>query len=197
MKPDQSDVGLSNDPRWRRLWDRPWICAACGAEHRGVMDIAAPSPDCWRGGAAQPNHELRLDGDFLSEDFCVVDGQHYFVRVVLRLPIRGGGGKSCGFGVWSSLSRQNFERYVDTFDDGAQGGLGPWFGWLANRLGGFDDTLNLPCRVCPQPDQMRPLLEPEASDHPLSVAQRKGVTLDELLAIHAANGHDFRASLTD
>ena len=100
-----------------------------------------------------------------------------------------------GYGVWSSLSRDSFERYAETFDSGEQAGLGPWFGWFSNSLKGYPDTFGLKCQVHPRDDRQRPCIEVEPSDHPLSIDQREGITFDRLLDLYAANGHDIRPSL--
>jgi hypothetical protein len=191
-------LDLANDPRWRRLWDKPWICSGCGETHRGLFDLACGKPAHWPGAEDKaPNSALDLSGNFLSEDFCVLEGQHFFVRAVLELQIRGGGGEQFGFGVWSTLSRDNFVRYVETFDSGEQDGLGPWFGWFSNRLEGYPETLSLKCQVQPMSGRQRPrvLLEPTA--HPLAVDQQHGITFDRVLELYAINGHDIRAALTD
>jgi hypothetical protein len=194
----QSGDDLSNDPRWRRLWERPWRCPACQDEHLGIFDLACGKPDHWSGSEEKaPNSALDLTGDFLSEDFCVLAGEHFFVRAVLELPIAGGGGERFGFGVWSTLSRENFERYVETFDSGEQDGMGPWFGWFSNRLKGYPETLNLKCQVHPVGERQRPRIELEATEHPLAVEQQHHITFDRLLELYALHGHDIRSALTD
>ena len=192
----QEDLDLADDPRWRRLWDNPWTCTVCGETHQGVFDLACGKPGPWPGSEDKaPNGALDLSGNFLSEDFCVLEGQHFFVRAVLELPIRASGGQVFGFGTWTTLSRANFVRYVETFDSGEQGGLGPWFGWFSNRLEGYPDTLNLKCQVSPVSGRKRPLLSLEPTSHPLAVDQQGGITFDRLLEIYAGSGHDIRTSL--
>lgn len=194
----QDDLNLANDPRWRRLWDRPWICSQCEQEHHGLPDLAKHKPDPWPGSDdVAPNSALDLSGNFLSTDFCVLNGEHFFVRAVLELPIRGGDGERFGFGVWSSLSRDNFLRYVETFDGGEQGALGPWFGWFSSRLKGYPETLSLKCRLHPSNGRQRPRVELEPTSHPLAVEQQHGVTFDRVLELFAINGHDIRTSLSD
>jgi hypothetical protein len=196
----QDDLDLANDPRWRRLWDRPWSCVSCGEAHQGLFDLAFGNPEQWPGAEGKvPNSALDLDlsGNFLSEDFCVLAGQHFFVRAVLELPIRGSGGQQFGIGVWATLSRKNFERYIAEFDSGEQDGLGPWFGWFSNRLEGYPDTLNLKCQVHPVSGRQRPRVELESTHHPLAVEQKTGITLDRLLELYAINGNDMRTSLSD
>ena len=192
------NLDLGTDPRWRRLWDRPWTCVACGETHQGLFDFACGKPEQWPGNEDKvPNSALDPNGNFLSEDFCVLKGQHFFVRAVLELPIRGSGGRQFGFGVWATLSRQNFVRYVNTFDSGEQDGLGPWFGWFSNRLEGYPNTLNLKCQVHPVSGRQRPRVLLEPTDHPLAVEQQSAITFERVLELYAINGHDIRMSLSD
>jgi len=193
-------VGLQNDPRWQRLNGKEWICPSCCLSHRGLFDLVCGKPDCWPGpddtADYVPNSFALTSGNFLSEDFCVLN-DNCFVRCVLRLPIIGGEGISFGYGAWSTLSRKNFELYKSMFDVGEMTDLGAWFGWFSNRLEGYPDTLNLKCRLHPQNDRQRPLIELEPTDHPLAREQREGITFDRLLEIYALHGHDIRAALCD
>jgi len=191
-------MSLNDDPRWRRLQDREITCASCGKLHQGLFDLVAVRPDHWPAGLEHSsNSAAQSSKNFLSEDFCVLNGEYFFVRCVLFVPIIGGDGQHLGYGSWSTLSQQNFESYMDTFDDGEQDKLGPWFGWFSNRLHGYPDTLNLKCQVQPQSKRQRPIITLEPTDHPLAREQRDGITLDRLLEIYAVNGHDMRAALTD
>jgi hypothetical protein len=187
---------LDEDPRWRRLKDEGRVCGSCGVSHKGLFDLASFRPEHWAGEERyEPNGALRLDGDFLSEDFCVIGGESFFVRGVLELPIIGSGGETFGYGVWSTLSRENFGRYVDGFDAGHRGDE-DWFGWFSNRLKGWPDTLHLKCRVRARPGRQRPRFLLEPTDHPLALAQGAGVNFDRLLDIYAATGHDIRPLLS-
>jgi hypothetical protein len=192
------DGFLADDPRWRRLHDRQWICPSCDAPHQGLMDLGFDAPFHWEGSEErEPNASAATSKHFLSEDFCVIEGRDHFVRCVLDLPIIGSGGECFGYGVWSTLSPKNFALYVETFDSGEQGALGPWFGWFSNRMKGYPETLNLKVQVHPRSGRQRPLIELMDADHPLVVEQREGVTLDRLLEIHALHGHDMRMGLLD
>ena len=108
-----------------------WHCSRCGQAHQGLIDLAAFAPDPWQGGEVrEENSAIHLDGDFLSEDFCVMDGRYFFVRAVLEIPVQGFT-QPFGFGCWSTLSRENFEKYIGGFDDGDFADQGPWTGWLS------------------------------------------------------------------
>ncbi len=148
-----------------------------------------------RGAGAQQRHTRRRHA--LTEDFCILNDEQFFVRSVLRLPVIGSDGQSFGYGVWATLSRKNFEIYIDTLDSGEQQGLGPWFGWFSNRLNGYPETLNLKAQIHAQGGHVRPLIELEPTDHPLAVEQRVGITFDRLLEIYALNGHDMCRSMVD
>ncbi|MGL4242901.1 MAG: DUF2199 domain-containing protein, partial [Beijerinckiaceae bacterium] len=148
--------------------------------------------DFWQDGEdIRPNAAVAGSDHVLTEDFCVLDGQHFFVRCVLELPLAGWSGQRFGFGVWSTLSKANFERYRATFDSGEQAELGPMFGWFSNRLKGFPDSLNLKCQVLPQNGRRRPNVMLDDIEHPLAAAQREGIGFDQLLEIYRANGHDL------
>ena len=184
---------LEDDIRWRRLTRTGLRCGSCDELHKGLFDLAADAPAQWSGTEdPEPNSALGDRTTALTHDFCVIEGQGQFVRCVLRLPIMGGKDEFFGYGVWSSLSAKNFEIYRDTFDSREQGELGPWFGWFCSNLKGYPETVGMKCKVHPQSEGKRPLIELEPTDHPLSVEQRDGVTLDRLLEIFALNGHDLR-----
>jgi hypothetical protein len=189
---------LNQDPRWMRFHNGNWLCPGCGTRHAGLFDLACGKPEFWRGSEEKsPNFEALTSANVLTEDFCVLDGEHFFVRCVLQLPVVGASGTYFGFGVWATLSKRNFNIYLDTFDSGHQGDLGPWFGWFSNRLKGYPDTLNLKCQVAPREGRNRPYIELESTSHPLAVEQHEGITFDRLLEIYALNGHDLRIALSD
>src|SRR5688572_1151082 len=161
MSAGNSYIRLEDDPRWRRLHDARWTCPCCNQSHAGVFDLAYDydKPDFWQGPTDKVSNEAALTStNFLSEDFCALDGEHFFVRCVLQIPIVGSDGRHFGFGVWSTVSATNFKKYIDTFDAGKQSHLGPWFGWFSNRLNGYPDTLNLKCQVHLQDGRQRPYI---------------------------------------
>lgn len=168
-------------------------CRSCGRQHEGMFDLVAAAPDHWEGSTTHhPNAALMLDGDFLSEDFCVLGGEHFFIRCVFEIPVEGLPDKF-GFGCWSTLSRKNFEKYLASFDDGRPVDLGPWTGWFGNALKPYPSSINEPCWVYPQLGRQRPTIALDSLNHPLSQAQEQGITVDQLLAIYRANGHDLDA----
>ncbi|XUU60901.1 DUF2199 domain-containing protein [Erythrobacter sp. HA6-11] len=173
-----------------RLEEGTWRCASCDEDHGWPFDLAADCPDVWPHEVQyEHNSALRLDGDFLSEDFCVLEGKYFMVRAVLPIPVIGLQG-DFAFGCWSTLSRANFDKYIDGFDSGEYADMGPWDGWLMNRLASFNEEPDpLLLEVRPSLDRMRPKLWVVDEDHPLGIAQRSGITPDRMLEVFARYGH--------
>ncbi len=167
-----------------------FTCATCGEVHEGIPDIAFDAPYYFD----QMKPEERAGTAKLSDDFCSIGDEEFFIRTCLRIPIRGYD-EDFMWGVWVSLSRENFERYRQVFDkETPPEGEGPYFGWFSNRIGGYPETLNLKTRVHLQSGGARPLLELEPTDHPLSVHAREGIELEALIELigdrlHADEGN--------
>lgn len=176
-------------------FNKPWTCANCKELHQGIFDLASFKPDYWQGAEEyQPNSTVLDNTHFLSEDLCVINGTHHFIRCVLELPIIGQPGERFAYGVWSSLSVKSFNEYLSFFDTGEHEGFGPWFGWFSNRLKGYPDTINMKCRVHPLANRQRPKIELEPIDHPLVKETTDGITIDRLIEIYTIHGHEFKTS---
>jgi hypothetical protein len=59
----------------------------------------------------------------------------------------------------------------------------PYFGWLSTLLPGYPDTVQLKTNVHTRAVGRRPFIELEATDHPLAVEQREGITWDRVVEI--------------
>jgi hypothetical protein len=157
---------------------KAWVCATCGETHDELPAIAFEVPLAW----AQASEQEQADDFDLTTDTCIWrndEGEHYFVRGVLDLPLTDREGV-LSFGVWSSLSRDNFFRYLPTFEDDRHAervDLPPMFGWFSNSLPGYPETLSLKCMVHARSGGLRPLIVLEETDHPLAIAQREGIPL--------------------
>lgn len=160
-----------------------FTCPCCGEEVVGLPDMAYDSPVYYPSDAGTAREAKAR----LTSDFCSV-GDDRFIRGVCRVPIAGSD-QDFGWGIWVSLSKENFQRYFDSFGDADQSKLGGMFGWLCNRLPGYPDTLNLQTTVVPQDDNRRPLVyvSDVHQDHPLFIEQREGMSQDKLARIYAEN----------
>lgn len=163
-------------------------CRTCNEWHEGPIEsLGADEPDQLR---HVPDSE-REERVALSSDQCILDmdGRHYFVRGCLEIPVIDGAGPF-SFGVWTSLSEENFERANDLWETPGRESEEPYFGWLCTGLPGYPDTLFLKTWVQTRPLGERPLVTVfEPTDHPLFDEQRDGVTIDRLVEIIEAAMH--------
>ena len=125
---------------------------------------------------------------FLTEDTCVIDDQHFFVRGCLEIPIIGSNDPYV-WGLWVSLSEKNFFRFQELLGVDKRSQHGPYFGWLASPPRPYPDSLNLKTRVHLRDHGLRPLIELEPTEHPLAVEQRQGITQERLVEIFEIMTH--------
>ncbi|AKU94922.1 hypothetical protein AKJ09_01586 [Labilithrix luteola] len=138
----------------------------------------ARAPAYWSDAlASDPKSEL-------SEDQCVIGEEHFFIRGLLRLPIRDTDDHFT-WGVWVSLSRSNFLRTSELWEQVGREAEPPMFGWLSTDLAQVYGvpTLNLETMVHTQPVGDRPWIVLAPTDHPLAVDQHAGITLARARAI--------------
>ena len=118
----------------------------------------------------------------LSADACVIDSRWFFVRGCLDIPVRDHE-EPLSWGVWCSLSGDNFLRYGELHGQVTRAAGESFFGWLCSSLPGYPDTLQLKTMVRVRPWPTRPYVELEPTSHPLAVEQREGITLDRVREI--------------
>ena len=85
------------------------------------LDFSYAAPYYWsqeyeKVNPRDPEFDTEIPKTFLNEDYCAIENQHFFVRGLIHLPIIGSAETFC-WGVWGSLSRENFEKLLLTFDD--------------------------------------------------------------------------------
>ncbi len=168
----------------KELSEFSFVCHCCGQRHEGLPDLAFDAPYYYE----QLSDEQKRTIAKKSDDFCSINDEDFFIRGILFTPIIGMD-LDFGWGVWVSLSRTNFQRYIELFNAEDPSGEGPYFGWFSNRMPWYPETLSLKTNVHLQPYPHRPRIELEPTDHPLSIHQREGIDLPTLQAILEANLH--------
>lgn len=118
----------------------------------------------------------------LTPDTCVIDGEHFFVRGCIDIPLVGCD-EPFTWGVWTSLSEENFLHFQELLNVPKRSDHGPFFGWLASYIWIYPDTMNLKTMVHLRDNGICPYVELEPTDHPLAVEQRGGITLERLAEI--------------
>ena len=173
------------------LADVRWNCGSCEEWHTGpCLDFSYAAPYYWseeyeKVSARDPEFGEEMPDTFLNEDGCAIENQHFFVRGIIQLPIIGSAETFC-WGVWGSLSRENFERLLLMYDDPKRVELPEMFSWLSNQIDGYPDTLNLKMYAHIQAPGSRPIFELEPIDHPLSQEHHYGITAERVREIMAS-----------
>jgi hypothetical protein len=147
-------------------------CSRCSEIHYGLPALAYSEPFYWdESFANDPQSEL-------LSDTCVIENRDYFIRCVLEIPIIGHS-EPLSWGVWLSQSQSNFSSYLDS--DRAELPKST-FGYVANAMPDYPETLDLMANAVWQPNGLRPLIELEIVDHPLVSEWQNGITLDRAIA---------------
>lgn len=166
-----------------------WKCGSCEEWHMGpCLDFSYAAPYYWQDGH-ESNNEARLlrspssnPKTFLDEDFCAIEGNDFFVRGVIHVPIIGTA-ETLRWGVWGSLSHDNFQTLMKMNDDPKRVQLSPMFSWLSTQIPEYPNTLNLKMYAHIQKVDWRPNFELEPSDHPLAQDYHKGITPERVKQI--------------
>ena len=125
----------------------------------------------------------------LSSDDCVIDNKWFFIRGCLEIPVHGEK-EPFIWGVWVSLSKDNFEEYIQYFGVEKRSHLGPYFGWLAAEIWIYPGSmLNLKTKVHIRDSNTRPLVELEPTEHLLAIEQREGISHERLQEIYEKITH--------
>jgi hypothetical protein len=125
----------------------------------------------------------------LGTDDCIVDGEHYFVRGCIEIPVSGES-EPFSWGVWVSLSEASYAVWKENFTKSDRSHIGPFFGWLDAWLKPYQDTMNLKTRVHLRDNGIRPFIELEPTDHPLAIEQRMGISPQRVAELYVVMVHD-------
>jgi hypothetical protein len=152
--------------------------ATCGKEHDlSEVSFGSDAPAQWDALSAAERERSEFD-----QETCIIaleTEDAFFVRASLDVPIRQSD-RSFTWGVWVSLSEKSFGEMIDHWNDRGRLRYGPYFGWLCTQIPVYPDTMFLKTGVHQRAVGMRPSIELEQTDHPLSIHQREGIEPDEL-----------------
>lgn len=119
--------------------DTKWKCKLCDEWHSDLLFAYGPNyPDPYFA-IAEEERESRSKGD---KDFCIIDGEHYFIRGRLEIPVTDAD-EIFAWDVWVSLSEANFKQTIKLLETEGRESEGPYFGWLCTNLHLYPDTTHL------------------------------------------------------
>ncbi|MEK3885777.1 DUF2199 domain-containing protein [Paenibacillus sp. PL2-23] len=145
-------------------------------------------------GAKAPYHYLVLNEEDqkeseLNDDLCVIESRDYFIRGHLGIPIIGSD-EVFIWSVWSSISKENFETTIELWNSDQRSQEPGYFGWFSSMLPIYPETINLKCMIQTREVGNCPLIILEESDHPLSLEQRNGITIERVVEINHLLMHE-------
>jgi|SRR6266850_1367954 len=154
-------------------------CTVCSQTHDSIPHIGADFPDHYLA-MSESERKTRCE---IGSDTCIIDGRDFLVRGVIEIPVIG-----CpeifGWGVWVSLKKENFDRYLETFEGDAWPAMGPFFGWLCTNIGYYKkETLLLKTAVHIRREGLRPRIEVAPVKHPLARDAEKGISVQKVFEI--------------
>lgn len=164
---------------------RSYTCHRCGEVHEGPPMAWGPDAPVYWYGIPEAERTRRVE---LTPDLCAIDGEHFFIRGSLEIPVVDGAGPFV-WNVWCSLSRTSFERARALWHRGGREAEPPYFGWLSTLLPYEAETLNLRTLVHTREVGVTPFVEVEPTDHPLAVEQRTGITMGRVREIAERLAH--------
>jgi hypothetical protein len=109
------------------------VCGHCGRTLTGpLLDVSCRMPDAVfalpEGDRAARVWQSADD----RPDFVVLDGEHFFVRGLLPIPLEGG--VEFRYGIWLEVAPPDFRRIWDVWDDAPEYARLRFPAWLANAL---------------------------------------------------------------
>ena len=161
-----------------------FFCSGCGQIHQGMPAFGAAAPLSYY---AVPENEREARCQ-LDSDACTIDGEHYFIRGCLEIPVHGEA-EPLSWGVWVSLSEQSFQQWRACFASEKRSHVGPFFGWLNAAIAPYPDTVNLKTMVHLRDGFVRPFIELEPTGHPLAVEQREDISTARIAQLYASVVH--------
>lgn len=154
-------------------------CSCCGQEY-------AELPLCF--GTGYPDYYFAIPPDEresrveMTESLCVIDGEHFFHRGRLTIPINDYD-QDLIFNVWATVSKQNFEKRNDLWNNADRVNEPPYFGWMQTVVPTYGDTINITTQATENEVGLIPTITVTEEGHRLTEDQQNGINLEQAMEI--------------
>ena len=139
------------------------------------LSFAADFPDSY----VNLSKDARDARALIGSDQCVIDQEQFYLRGCIELPVRESEG-SFLWGVWARVHEVDFDEFAEYWEtERREEMIGPYKGRLANSLSIYPETLNMKLEIQIQPVGSRPLFFLEDQDHPMTIEQRTGLSMEK------------------
>lgn len=155
-------------------------CSVCGKEHDALpRDMAYQRPgDYFDVPSDEYSKRVWFDAE-TNPDLCVIDGSKFYLRGVLAVPIQGEADEF-RWGTWAQVEEKYLRRYYELWNETDVSNEPTFRGKLSGGVRDFADSDGLEVIIELQSNNQRPRLTVVSETHPLAVAQRNGVTLEDV-----------------
>lgn len=117
-----------------------------------------------------------------TESLCVIDGEHFFHRGRLTIPINDHE-EDLIFNVWTTISRDNFIKRNELWNSANRMKEEPYFGWLQTSVPTYGNTLNIKTIAIENEVGLIPAIVVIEEGHALKTDQENGISFEKALAI--------------
>ncbi len=150
-----------------------FTCSTCGRYHEEELrDVRTGLPEEI---FELPEQERELRAR-VGSDFAQLDGDRFYVRALLTLPILDEGA-GFGWGVWVRVEQRVAGELRAHWQDAEAAGC-TFAGELAVELPGYGSTLGLEGTLRLRSVELLPAFELAESGHALGLEQREGISLE-------------------
>lgn len=153
-----------------------FTCSCCGKRYDEIpLCFGGEYPDYYFS-VPPDEREQRVE---LLESLCVID-DHYFHKGRITIPIVDYH-EDLIFNVWTSISKDNFERRNNLWNDPNRTEQEPYFGWLQTIVPTYNDTLSIKTVARENEVGYIPTIEVIEEGHPLRSDQQQGISFEAAL----------------
>jgi hypothetical protein len=161
----------------QEMKDFGFYCSDCGNYHKEIpMAYGHDAPNQYY----KIPEEEREKRCVLTGDQCIIDDELYFIRGRIEIKVEAEE-EPFAWNVWVELSKEDFERMGDRWEDENRILEKPYKGKLATGLAPYPRTLELPVLVITQAVGFVPNFELVEVDHPLFYEQESGINRERVV----------------
>ena len=147
-------------------------CSSCGEAHPDdELELTFRRPDAIIDLPAE-DRQARVKED---DDCASIDGQRFFLRGTLPLPVPERG-MDYAIGVWAEVAPDTFWRVIELWTSEDQADEPPFTATLANQIPSLPPTLGLQVAMRLMGPTTRPEFHVAAVEHPIHREQAAGIT---------------------
>ncbi|OCK53224.1 hypothetical protein BA768_01320 [Chryseobacterium sp. CBo1] len=138
-------------------------------------------------GSEFPSYYFTIPENEISErveyekSLCIID-DHFFHRVRLAIPVLDYS-EDLNFDIWVTISKENFIKRNENWNDEERIHLEPYFGYLQNEIFGYQNTLNLHTVSIENKPGIIPNVQVIDDSHQLYSDQKNGISLEKAKSI--------------